>query len=102
MSAPRKLSGDEVQNALGLLPGWSLQNERLHREFKFKSFVEAFGFMAQVALAAESRNHHPDWSNAYNRVRIDLTTHEAGGITERDADLATRINEIAAGMAARL
>ncbi len=98
MPAPRKLSPTEVETALSSLSGWTLQNGKLHKEFKFKTFVEAFGFMTQIALVAESKNHHPDWCNAYNRVKIDLTTHESGGISERDLDLAGRINAIASGI----
>ena len=60
----------------------------------FADFVEAFGFMTRVALLAETANHHPEWSNVYNRVEIDLTTHDAGGITERDFKLAQRINQL--------
>lgn len=101
MSPPRRLNPTEIESVLSSLPGWSVQSGRLHREFKFKSFVEAFGFMAQVALIAESKNHHPEWSNAYNRVKIELTTHESGGITERDVDLAGRVNGIAASILSR-
>lgn len=75
--------------------GWSAENDRLCREFVFKNFIEAFGFMSQVALLAEVRNHHPNWSNVYNRVNIELTTHDAGNtITERDIELAQAINEM--------
>lgn len=73
---------------------WTVANNKLHREFVFNSFVEAFGFMTQVALIAEQSNHHPEWFNVYNKVRIDLTTHEAGGITERDFKLALRMEEV--------
>ena len=74
------------------LPDWSVQGERLHRDLQFNSFVEAFGFMAQVALLAESKNHHPNWSNVYNRVSIDLTTHDLGGLSSFDVELATAID----------
>ena len=74
------------------LPDWSVQGERLHRDLQFNSFVEAFGFMAQVALLAESKNHHPNWSNVYNRVSIDLTTHDLGGLSSLDVELATAID----------
>jgi 4a-hydroxytetrahydrobiopterin dehydratase len=77
------------------LPGWSLREGKLHRQFQFGSFVEAFGWMSSVALVAESMGHHPEWSNVYNRVRVDLTTHDAGGITELDFTLAQRMNELA-------
>jgi 4a-hydroxytetrahydrobiopterin dehydratase len=94
MSAPR-LSGEELKTALSQLPGWSIKDEKLHRQFQFGSFVEAFGFMSSVALVAESAGHHPEWFNVYNRVTIDLTTHDAGGITQKDVDLAKRANELA-------
>jgi len=99
MAAQRQLTADEIETAIRSLSGWSLRDGKLHKEVKLKNFVQAFGFMSQVALVAESMNHHPEWSNVYNRVRIDLTTHEAGGITERDIDLARRIDAIAAAFA---
>jgi len=74
---------------------WGLKNNKLHREFKFANFIEAFGFMTQVALIAERSNHHPEWFNVYNKVVIDLTTHEAGGISERDFDLAKQMDDLA-------
>lgn len=95
MSRPVKLSEAEIQAKLENLPGWSLQDGKLHRQFQFRSFVEAFGWMSSVALVAESMGHHPEWSNVYNRVRVDLTTHDAGGITELDFTLAQRMNELA-------
>ncbi|MFS8838610.1 MULTISPECIES: 4a-hydroxytetrahydrobiopterin dehydratase [unclassified Synechococcus] len=95
MSRPVKLSEAEVQAKLENLPGWSLQDGKLHRQFQFRSFVEAFGWMSSVALVAESMGHHPEWTNVYNRVRVDLTTHDAGGITELDFTLAQRMNELA-------
>ncbi len=101
METPKRLTDAEIRAALSSLPDWSLQDGKLHRNYRFRSFVEAFGFMTQVALLAESRNHHPEWSNVYSRVRIDLTMHEAGGITARDIDLAGRIEAIAASLLAR-
>ncbi|MFS8858289.1 4a-hydroxytetrahydrobiopterin dehydratase [Synechococcus sp. H55.7] len=95
MSRPVKLSEAEIQAKLEELPGWSLQEGKLHRQFQFRSFVEAFGWMSSVALVAESMGHHPEWTNVYNRVRVDLTTHDAGGITELDFTLAQRMNELA-------
>lgn len=88
-----KLPPAEIESRLTNRPGWKVQNGFLHRELTFKSFVEAFGFMTRVALIAESMNHHPNWSNVYNRVTIDLQTHDAGGITELDLALASRIDE---------
>lgn len=95
MSRPVKLSEAEIQAKLENLPGWSLQDGKLHRQFQFRSFVEAFGWMSSVALVAESMGHHPEWTNVYNRVRVHLTTHDAGGITELDFTLAQRMNELA-------
>ncbi|HEY9643662.1 MAG TPA: 4a-hydroxytetrahydrobiopterin dehydratase [Coleofasciculaceae cyanobacterium] len=95
MAAPTKLSPTELNAALGELTGWSLQDDKLHRQFQFKSFVEAFGFMSSVALVAESMGHHPEWFNVYNRITVDLTTHDAGGITQNDVTLAKRMNELA-------
>lgn len=89
------LTTDALNAALTELPGWSLERGKLHRQFQFKSFVEAFGFMSSAALVAESMGHHPEWFNVYNRVTVDLTTHDAGGITELDLTLARRMNELA-------
>lgn len=76
------------------LKDWSLEMNTLNRDFKFKSFVEAFSFMTAVALVAEKLDHHPDWSNSYNKVSISLTNHEANGITQLDFDLAKTIDQI--------
>lgn len=92
------MSAQQIEAGLKDLSGWRLQNEKLHRELKFKNFTQAWGFMTQVAIAAEKADHHPEWSNVYSRVTIDLTTHEAAGISQRDFDLAQSINEILAGM----
>ena len=89
-----KLTPDVITRKLGELPHWTLRGEKLHRQFKFADFVEAFGFMSRVALLSETANHHPEWSNVYNRVEIDLTTHDAGGISERDFKLAQQINQL--------
>ena len=86
---------DEVVHArLGEIPGWSVRSGRLHREIRFASFVDAFGFMSRVALLAEKAEHHPEWSNVYDRVVIELTTHDAGGISERDFALAAAVNRL--------
>jgi 4a-hydroxytetrahydrobiopterin dehydratase len=74
--------------------GWTQEGDTLHRELEFADFSEAFGFMTRVALVAESRNHHPDWSNSWNKVTIDLTTHDAGGLTDNDVGLAEAINSL--------
>ena len=75
--------------------GWDLVDDHLHRVFEFADFVTAFGFMTSVALVAERMDHHPDWSNAYGQVVIDLRSHDVGAITSRDLDLAERINALA-------
>ena len=76
------------------LPNWVVNGDKLHRDVEFNSFVEAFGFMAQVALLAESKNHHPNWSNVYNRVSIDLTTHDLGDLSSLDVELASAIDAL--------
>jgi 4a-hydroxytetrahydrobiopterin dehydratase len=91
-----KMSEIQVEEALPKLQtnsnkDWQLKDGKLYRQFKFKDFVAAFGFMSQVALLAEKANHHPEWSNVYNLVDIYLTTHEANGISQRDFDLAQAI-----------
>ena len=92
-----KLDRAELEEALSALPHWSHDEGRggLARSFRFRDFGEAFAFMTRVALEAEKADHHPDWSNVWNRVDIFLTTHSAGGLTERDVALARRIDEIA-------
>ena len=90
-----KLTDAKIEAGLANLSGWAVKNGKLHKQFEFSSFIEAFGFMARVALVAESINHHPEWFNVYNRVTIDLTTHDAGGISEFDFELAKRVDELA-------
>ena len=92
-----KLTDAEREEALAALPGWTHDTERdaIARSFRFADFGEAFAFMTRVALEAEKADHHPDWSNVWNRVDILLTTHSAGGLTSRDVALAKRIGEIA-------
>jgi len=89
-----KLDDQTITGQLAGLKGWTLANEKLHRKLAFENFVEAWGFMSKVALLAETMNHHPEWSNVYGQVEIDLTTHDAGGISSRDFELATRINAL--------
>jgi 4a-hydroxytetrahydrobiopterin dehydratase len=86
----KNLDPDHIRDKLSALPGWQLSDDGLAitRKFKFKDFREAFAFMTHVALAAERADHHPEWSNVYNRVDMRLTTHDAGGLTERDFALA--------------
>jgi 4a-hydroxytetrahydrobiopterin dehydratase len=90
----QKLPEAEIAAALSGLPGWSYAGGKLHREFKFENFVQAWGFMSSCALVAEAMNHHPDWSNVWNRVTVDLMTHDAGGVTKNDLELAKRMNQI--------
>jgi 4a-hydroxytetrahydrobiopterin dehydratase len=87
-----KLSAQQVEQELGVLKDWRLQDAKLYRCFKFASFVEAFGFMTSAALLAEKMDHHPEWSNVYSRVDVYLTTHDAGGISERDFLLASALD----------
>jgi 4a-hydroxytetrahydrobiopterin dehydratase len=91
---PTKLSESEIHSALHKLSGWTVLNDKLHREYKFADFIHAFGFMASCALAAEAMGHHPEWSNVYNRVTVDLTTHDAGGIGAKDLELARKMDAL--------
>jgi 4a-hydroxytetrahydrobiopterin dehydratase len=92
----RKFSGAELQDALNTIPGWSVVNAKLHKEYKFADFIHAFGFMATAALAIEKMDHHPEWFNVYNKVDVTLATHDAGGVTQKDIDLATAMDGYAA------
>jgi 4a-hydroxytetrahydrobiopterin dehydratase len=92
---PVKLSESEIVVELSKLPGWKLEFGKLHREYKFTDFVAAFGFMTGVALIAQGMDHHPEWFNVWNTVRIDLTTHDAGGVTTLDVKLAHSMEELA-------
>ena len=91
----QKLSDVEITAALGQIAGWQVANGKLHREYKFPDFIHAFGFMATAAIAIEKMNHHPEWFNVYNRVTVDLTTHDAQGITSKDVELAKLLDGIA-------
>ena len=88
-------SETEIRKAIGEMGSWTVEAGKLHREYRFRDFVQAFGFMAQVALVAERAAHHPEWFNVYNRVVVDLTTHEAQAITRKDLDLAREMERIA-------
>ncbi|MDA1315094.1 MAG: 4a-hydroxytetrahydrobiopterin dehydratase [Acidobacteria bacterium] len=90
-----KLAESNIEAALANLPGWSVVDEKLHREYKFPDFVHAFGFMAAAALVIEAMGHHPEWFNVYHTVKVDLTTHDAGGITGKDIELAAKLEAIA-------
>ena len=89
-----KLSDEEIKKELANLPGWSIVNGKLHKDFVFKDFIEAFGFMSTAALHIEKMNHHPEWFNVYNKIKVDLTTHDAGGITQNDINLARILNSL--------
>ena len=89
-----KLSTKEIRTGLCHLDGWSLVKGNLHRTFEFKDFKQAFVFMKRVALAADRMDHHPNWSNVYNKVTINLSTHSAGGLTKNDFELAGKIQKI--------
>ena len=93
--SPSAVSQDALAAHLSTHPSWSIVDGKLHRELRFPSFIEAFGFMTRAALVAQSMDHHPEWSNVYGTVVIDLTTHSAGGITENDLALANAIDELA-------
>ncbi len=92
--ASRTIAPEDLGQRLAALPGWTVQDGRLHRVFEFDSFARAFGFMAAVAIHAQEMNHHPDWANSYTRVTVDLVSHDAGGITERDLRLAAIISRV--------
>lgn len=94
-----KLEGDARVKALSALDGWSEVSGRdaIEKEFKFADFNAAFGWMTRVALVAEQMNHHPEWFNVWNRVEVTLSTHDAGGLTERDTKLAKKMDKLAAG-----
>jgi 4a-hydroxytetrahydrobiopterin dehydratase len=95
---PTRLTDAERAALADTLPAWSPVNgrEAIERSFRFRDFSEAWGFMSRVALLAEGRNHHPDWSNVYNRVRVELATHDAGGLTDNDVKLAQAIDALLA------
>lgn len=86
------LDVEQLGTLLSVLNGWQVQDGKLHKVFEFQDFAEAFAFMTRVALVAEKADHHPDWSNSYRKVVIDLVTHSTGGITQKDIDLARTID----------
>ena len=90
----RKLTSNEVEENCKQLNRWSYLNEGLEKQFKLKDFSEAFALMARIALIAEKLDHHPEWSNVYNKINIRLTTHDAGGVTEKDIRMARMIEEL--------
>jgi 4a-hydroxytetrahydrobiopterin dehydratase len=90
----QRLSPDEIAALPAALPAWAVLPDRLRRQWRFRDFSEAFGFMTRVALAAETINHHPTWSNAWNRLTIELTTDDCGGLSPLDLELARRIDSL--------
>lgn len=96
MNVPRRLlNNDELATVIGGLDGWEARDGKLCREYEFLDFVEAIGFMMRAAIWAEQLNHHPNWSNAYKTVTVELWSHDLGGITPSDVELATKMNELA-------
>ena len=89
-----KLSESSIEEKLKNLPGWSVKNDKLYKEFQFNDFNQAFGFMTRAAMEIEKINHHPEWFNVYNRITVELTTHDAGGIKDNDVNLARILNSL--------
>jgi 4a-hydroxytetrahydrobiopterin dehydratase len=89
-----RLSQEDIEKYLKELPGWGVVNEKLHREFIFDDFTQAFDFMTKAVNHIDKMNHHPEWFNVYNKVIVDLTTHDAGGITDNDIKLAKTMNSL--------
>ena len=89
-----RVSEAEIIEELKKLEGWNIKDNKLHKEFQFDSFNQAFGFMTRAAMEIEKMNHHPEWFNVYNRITIDLTTHDAGSITNNDLNLARILNSL--------
>lgn len=94
IAMPTLLSADQRQTLPVTLPHWTIHEQSISRELVFNDFNEAFGFMSRVALLAEGRNHHPNWSNVYNRVSITLSTHDLGGLSDLDVELAAAIDQL--------
>lgn len=90
-----KLTEEQIRKELTGLQGWSVVNGKLHKDFAFADFIEAFGFMSRAAIHIEKMNHHPEWFNVYNKIRVELVTHDAGGITQNDIILAKTLNSLA-------
>jgi 4a-hydroxytetrahydrobiopterin dehydratase len=90
-----KLSDEQIKKELVSLSGWSIVNGKLHKDFVFTDFIEAFGFMSKASMHIEKMNHHPEWFNVYNKLKVDLVTHDAGGITQNDINLARILNSLA-------
>ena len=93
----RKLSEEELKQALTELPGWDLLDNKLHKQFKFKTFAEAIGWMTSAAIFADKTDHHPEWSNVYNRVTVDLITHSLYSVSSLDVNLAREMERLYQG-----
>ena len=89
-----RLSEEQISTELSGLQGWRVVNGKLHKDFVFHDFIEAFGFMCKAAIHIEKMNHHPEWFNVYNKISVDLVTHDAGGITQNDIALARTLNSL--------
>ncbi len=89
-----QLPREQIDKELKELPGWAIVEGKLHKEFQFDDFIQAFGFMTKASMHIEKMNHHPEWFNVYNKLSVDLTTHDAGGITKNDIDLARILNSL--------
>ncbi len=94
MQSEKLLNSSEIELIKESAPGWSVKEKKIYRDFEFTNFIEAFGFITQIALLAESTNHHPEWSNVYSKVKIQLTTHDLKGISTIDLKFANEINKI--------
>ena len=90
----RKLTAAEITKHMKALPNWELGSDRIRRVFRFTDFVEAFGWMSSIAIVAETMNHHPEWRNVWATVEVELSTHDAGGLTELDMKLASKMDEL--------
>ncbi|HUT06592.1 MAG TPA: 4a-hydroxytetrahydrobiopterin dehydratase [Nitrosopumilaceae archaeon] len=89
-----RLSSEKISEELKNLPGWIIKDEKIHKDFEFEDFNQAFEFMTRAAMHIEKMNHHPEWFNVYNKITVDLTTHDAGGITQNDIELAKILNSL--------
>lgn len=89
-----KLPKEAINSKIADLPDWELRDEKLYRKFEFSDFVQAFGFMAKAAIVSEKMNHHPEWSNVYKTVEVSLSTHDVGGISEKDFEWAASVNKL--------
>lgn len=99
--ARQALSTEEIAQALNDLPGWRIENGKLHKTYKFKSFATALGWMVSAGIQADKMNHHPEWSNVYNRVTVNLVTHDLGNaISSWDIELAQKMEALAAPLVA--